>query len=79
MNFPQFAFNNVRRNSRAYFAFFLSSAFMVMIFFSYSVFIYHLILRTSRWVPIQPPACKLLLISCLSLRSFSFYTRLVRF
>lgn len=41
MNFPQFAFNNVRRNSRAYFAFFLSSAFMVMIFFSYSVFIYH--------------------------------------
>ncbi|MEK3662260.1 ABC transporter permease [Paenibacillus sp. FSL F4-0236] len=41
MNFPQFAFNNVKRNSRAYFAFFLSSAFMVMIFFSYSVFIYH--------------------------------------
>ncbi|WP_449600701.1 FtsX-like permease family protein [Paenibacillus sp. Marseille-Q9583] len=41
MNFPQFAFNNVRRNSRAYFAFFLSSSFMVMIFFSYSVFIYH--------------------------------------
>ncbi|MHA6534328.1 FtsX-like permease family protein [Paenibacillus sp. BAC0078] len=41
MSFPQFAFNNVRRNSRAYMAFFLSSAFMVMIFFSYSVFIYH--------------------------------------
>lgn len=41
MSFPQFAFNNVRRNARAYMAFFLSSAFMVMIFFSYSVFIYH--------------------------------------
>lgn len=41
MSFPQFAFNNVRRNARAYTGFFLSSAFMVMIFFSYSVFIYH--------------------------------------
>ncbi|OXM82947.1 FtsX-like permease family protein [Paenibacillus rigui] len=41
MNFPQFAFNNVRRNSRAYFAYFVSSAFMVMIFFTYAVFIYH--------------------------------------
>ncbi|KGE19119.1 FtsX-like permease family protein [Paenibacillus wynnii] len=41
MNFPQFAFNNVRRNSRAYIAYFLSSSFMVMVFFAYSVFIYH--------------------------------------
>ncbi|KWX79281.1 FtsX-like permease family protein [Paenibacillus jilunlii] len=41
MSFPQFAFNNVRRNARAYMAFFLSSAFMVMIFFSYAVFMYH--------------------------------------
>ncbi|WP_379154753.1 FtsX-like permease family protein [Paenibacillus sp. sgz5001063] len=41
MSFPQFAFNNVRRNMRAYMAFFLSSSFMVMIFFSYSVFMYH--------------------------------------
>lgn len=41
MNFPQFAFHNVRRNSRAYIAYFLSSAFMVMIFFSYAVFLYH--------------------------------------
>ncbi|RUT44388.1 ABC transporter permease [Paenibacillus anaericanus] len=41
MNFPQFAFNNVRRNARAYIAYFLSSAFMVMVFFAYSVFIYH--------------------------------------
>jgi putative ABC transport system permease protein len=41
MNFPQYAFNNVRRNRRAYLAYLLSSAFMVMIFFTYSVFIYH--------------------------------------
>ncbi|CAM3552645.1 MULTISPECIES: FtsX-like permease family protein [Saccharibacillus] len=41
MNFPRFAFNNVRRNARAYFAYLLSSAFMVMIFFSFAVFIFH--------------------------------------
>ncbi|MFS0838485.1 FtsX-like permease family protein [Paenibacillus sp. 1P03SA] len=41
MNFPRFAFNNVKRNGGAYFAYFLSSAFMVMIFFTYAVFIYH--------------------------------------
>lgn len=41
MNFPQFAFHNVRRNGRAYLAYFLSSAFMVTIFFSYAVFLYH--------------------------------------
>ncbi|GIO44681.1 FtsX-like permease family protein [Paenibacillus apis] len=41
MKFPQFAFNNVRRNGRAYTAYLLSSAFMVMIFFTYAVFIYH--------------------------------------
>lgn len=41
MNFPQFAFNNFRRNGRAYIAYLLSSAFMVMIFFSYTLFIFH--------------------------------------
>ncbi|MCL6458503.1 MAG: ABC transporter permease, partial [Gorillibacterium sp.] len=41
MNFPQFAYKNVRRNARAYTAYLLSSAFMVMIFFTYAVFIYH--------------------------------------
>ncbi|WP_136608621.1 FtsX-like permease family protein [Paenibacillus dokdonensis] len=41
MSFPEFAFNNVRRNLRAYISYFLSSAVMVMIFFAYSVFIYH--------------------------------------
>ncbi|WP_159081811.1 ABC transporter permease [Paenibacillus sp. CAA11] len=41
MSFLQFASNNVRRNSRAYFAYFLSSAFMVMIFFTYAMFFFH--------------------------------------
>ncbi|WP_334073779.1 MULTISPECIES: ABC transporter permease [Paenibacillus] len=41
MSFLQFAFNNVRRNARAYIAYFLSSAFMVMIFFTYAMFIFH--------------------------------------
>ena len=41
MNFPKFAFNNVSRNGRAYMAYLFSSAFMVMIFFTFAVFIYH--------------------------------------
>ncbi|MDQ0416815.1 putative ABC transport system permease protein [Croceifilum oryzae] len=41
MNFRQFAFNNVKRNLRAYSAYFLSSAFAVMIFFTYAMFIFH--------------------------------------
>ncbi|MDQ0417311.1 putative ABC transport system permease protein [Croceifilum oryzae] len=41
MNFRQFAFNNVKRNLRAYSAYFLSSAFAVMIFFTYALFIFH--------------------------------------
>lgn len=41
MSFPQFAFNNVKRNARAYFAYFLSSSFMVMVFFTYALFIFH--------------------------------------
>jgi len=56
MNFPQFAFNNVRRNGRAYKAYLLSSAFMVMIFFTFAVFIYHPEIR-------QAPIGELTLIS----------------
>lgn len=41
MSFRQFAFNNVKRNTRAYLAYFGSSSFMVMIFFMYAMFIYH--------------------------------------
>ncbi|GAA0354498.1 ABC transporter permease [Bacillus horti] len=41
MTFRQFAFNNVIRSFRTYAAYFLSSAFSVMIFFTYAVFIFH--------------------------------------
>ncbi|GIP28446.1 ABC transporter permease [Paenibacillus sp. J23TS9] len=41
MNFRQFAFNNVFRNTRTYVAHFLSSSFSVMIFFTYSLLTFH--------------------------------------
>nr|WP_259548662.1 hypothetical protein [Heyndrickxia oleronia] len=41
MSFRQLAWNNVKRNSRAYAAYFLSSTFSVMIFLSYAVFMFH--------------------------------------
>ncbi|MED0959859.1 ABC transporter permease [Bacillus paramycoides] len=41
MTFWQFAFKNVSRNSRAYFAYFISSAFSIMVFFSFAVYTYH--------------------------------------
>jgi putative ABC transport system permease protein len=41
MTFRQFAFRNVVRNKRTYAAYFLSSAFSVMIFFVYALFIFH--------------------------------------
>ncbi|CAM4156005.1 MULTISPECIES: FtsX-like permease family protein [Bacillus cereus group] len=41
MTFWQFAFRNVSRNSKAYFAYFVSSAFSIMVFFSFTVYAYH--------------------------------------
>ncbi|MFP7299581.1 FtsX-like permease family protein [Neobacillus niacini] len=41
MTFRQFAFKNVIRNKRTYAAYFLSSAFSVMIFFVYALFIFN--------------------------------------
>lgn len=41
MTFPQFVYRNVIRNKRTYAAYFLSSAFSVMIFFVYALFIFH--------------------------------------
>jgi putative ABC transport system permease protein len=41
MTFRQFAFRNVIRNKRTYAAYFLSSAFSVMIFFVYALFIFN--------------------------------------
>ncbi|RFB14881.1 ABC transporter permease [Bacillus sp. HNG] len=41
MTFRQFAFNNVIRNKRLYVAYFLSSLFTVMVFFTFSIFANH--------------------------------------
>lgn len=41
MTFRRFAFNNVMRSKRTYAAYFLSSAFAVMVFFVYAVFAFH--------------------------------------
>lgn len=41
MTLRRFAFNNVLRNGRVYAAYFLSSAFSVMVFFVYSMFAFH--------------------------------------
>lgn len=41
MNFRQFAFKNVFRNKRLYAGYFFSCAFSVMIFFAYSMFVFH--------------------------------------
>ncbi|MDA1546604.1 ABC transporter permease [Bacillus cereus group sp. TH253LC] len=41
MTFWQFAFKNVTRNARAYFAYFVSGAFSIAIFFSFAVYLFH--------------------------------------
>lgn len=41
MTFRQFAFNNVLRNKRLYIAYFLSSMFTVMVFFTFAMFAFH--------------------------------------
>ncbi|WP_046176453.1 FtsX-like permease family protein [Domibacillus indicus] len=41
MTFRQFAFKNVLRNKRLYAAYFLSSLFSVMVFFTFAVFAFH--------------------------------------
>ncbi|CAM4163873.1 ABC transporter permease [Bacillus manliponensis] len=41
MNFWQFALKNVTRNSRSYFAYFVSSAFSIATFFSFAVYLFH--------------------------------------
>ncbi len=41
MTFRRFAFNNVFRNKRLYAAYFLSSMFTVMVFFTFAIFAFH--------------------------------------
>ncbi|MGY3418984.1 putative ABC transport system permease protein [Bacillus mycoides] len=47
MTFWQFAFKNVTRNSRAYFAYFISSSFSIAVFFSFAVYLFHPKLQNS--------------------------------
>ncbi|MED0988542.1 FtsX-like permease family protein [Bacillus nitratireducens] len=50
MTFWQFAFKNVTRNSRAYFAYFISSAFSIAVFFSFAVYLFHPKLQNSNMI-----------------------------
>ncbi|MGG1878438.1 ABC transporter permease [Paenibacillus campinasensis] len=52
MTFRQFASSNVLRNKRTYAAYFLCSAFSVMIFFICTLFIYHPELRQQIFYPV---------------------------
>jgi putative ABC transport system permease protein len=47
MTFRKFAFNNVIRNKRLYAAYFLSSMFTVMVFFTFAIFAFHPVLAGS--------------------------------
>lgn len=47
MNFRRFVYNNALRNARSYLAYLLSGTFMVILFFSFAVFIYHPWIRSN--------------------------------
>lgn len=48
MTFLQFALNNVKRNARVYLAYFLSSVFTIMVFFSFAVNLFHPIIVSKK-------------------------------
>lgn len=52
MTFRQFAFRNVLRNKRTYAAYFLSSAFSVMIFFVCALFLFHPSIADEMFYPV---------------------------
>ncbi|SEM31012.1 putative ABC transport system permease protein [Paenibacillus sp. cl141a] len=52
MTFRQFAFRNVLRNKRTYAAYFLSSAFSVMIFFVCALFLFHPSITDEMFYPV---------------------------
>lgn len=70
MTFRQFAFRNVTRNARLYSAYFLSSMFTVMVFFTFSIFAYHPLLSGER---IQSSAALALAVSKWVIYVFSFF------
>ena len=48
MTLLQFAFNNVKRNTRVYLAYFLSSVFTIMVFFAFAVNLFHPVIASKR-------------------------------
>ncbi|WP_242273594.1 FtsX-like permease family protein [Bacillus cereus group sp. BfR-BA-01310] len=73
MTFWQFAFKNVSRNSRAYFAYFISSAFSIMVFFSFAVYTYHPYLQNTQSYQERDPLMNLASTAQFIIVMFSFF------
>ncbi|HFJ9441439.1 MULTISPECIES: FtsX-like permease family protein [Bacillus] len=73
MTFWQFAFKNVSRNSKAYFAYFVSSAFSIMVFFSFTVYAYHPRLQNTQSFQERDPLMNLASTAQLVIVMFSFF------
>ncbi|MBE7099259.1 FtsX-like permease family protein [Bacillus cereus] len=73
MTFWQFAFRNVSRNSKAYFAYFVSSAFSIMVFFSFTVYAYHPRLQSGQSFQERDPLMNLASTAQLVIVMFSFF------
>ncbi|MEK4696718.1 ABC transporter permease [Bacillus sp. FSL M8-0063] len=73
MTFWQFAFKNVSRNSKAYFAYFVSSAFSIMVFFSFTVTAYHPRLQSVQSFQERDPLMNLASTAQLVIVMFSFF------
>ncbi|EJR49867.1 hypothetical protein IIM_03741 [Bacillus cereus VD107] len=73
MTFWQFAFKNVSRNSRAYFAYFISSAFSIMVFFSFAVYTYHPRLQNTQSYQERDPLMNLASTAQFIIVMFSFF------
>ncbi|QWG30252.1 ABC transporter permease [Bacillus mycoides] len=73
MTFWQFAFKNVSRNSKAYFAYFVSSAFSIMVFFSFTVYAYHPRLQIMNDLHEQDPLMNLAGMAQFIIVLFSFF------
>ncbi|PER31660.1 ABC transporter permease [Bacillus cereus] len=73
MTFWQFAFKNVSRNSKAYFAYFVSSAFSIMVFFSFTVYAYHPRLQSVQSFQERDPLTNLASTAQLVIVMFSFF------
>lgn len=73
MTFWQFAFKNVSRNSKAYFAYFVSSAFSIMVFFSFTVYAYHPRLQSVQNFQDRDPLTNLASTAQFVIVMFSFF------